>query len=110
MVTKCANIHKYPVIKLQVAGYWLEMDPKDYFLDVDPEHSGHLSKNCFIGFQETTQPFILVGDTLFRGYYTIFEDKSARIGFAPHATSTKERVTFDVAIPATALNDMGHHW
>lgn len=38
-------------------------------------------------------PYWLLGDVLLRGYYSVHDMTNDRIGFAPHATSSKKIIT-----------------
>ena len=51
----------------------------------------------------------LLGDVFLRGYYSIYDNtnhNAARIGFAPHATSTKPKVVENSPIPEIGVEDI----
>ena len=62
------------------------MDPSDYVVDVSESKDRSL---CLLLLAESETPFLVMGLPLFVNYYTVHEDVSGRIGFAPHSTSTK---------------------
>jgi hypothetical protein len=72
-----------------IEGYWLEFHPEDYIIVV--ENEGVMG--CLLGFGASNAPYWLLGDVFLRGYYSVHDMDNDRIGFAPHATSIKKKIT-----------------
>ena len=93
---------KFPIIYLQVAGYWLEMNPEDYLLDAT-ESGNHGS--CMFAFTQNEDEFWLLGDVFYRGYYVVHDDVNAKLGIAPHSASRKKALTRDYVYPTQTLQE-----
>ena len=80
----CADVNNYEDVFFLIGGYWLQMKPQDYIIN--------LSGTCFLGFIPNPGNYFLIGLGLMGGYYTIHDNSNhanARIGFVPHSTSSK---------------------
>ena len=84
----CILRHKFQSIYFLVKGQWLEMHPEDYII----RHLTITGEVCVIGIHASDNDFVLLGQSFFRGYYSIFDMDHNRIGFAPHSTSVKSKV------------------
>lgn len=49
-------------------------------------------------------PFIVLGLPLYVGYYTVHDDRAGNLGFAPHKTSSKPKITWGI-LPTKELGD-----
>lgn len=78
----------------------------DYFLTLETEGE---EDACILAFlDDSSLNFWLLGDAFLRGYYSIHDNSdhaNARIGFAPHSTSSKQNVEADVTAPETNVED-----
>ena len=72
-----------------IDGYWLEFHPDDYILTIE----NGAAEGCLLGFAASDMPYWLLGDAFLRGYYSVHDMENNRIGFAPHATSNKKKIT-----------------
>jgi hypothetical protein len=98
-VTDC-DPKSWPSVYLLVSNYWLEVSPEDYLVDASEDRDG---SKCLIGFTANDSEFFLVGDTLFRGFYSVHDDDHDRIGFAPHSESTKSAAVFASQPPTNSI-------
>lgn len=67
-----------------IADKLFQVAAKDYVIEVEGA--------CLLAFVVHTQEFWLLGDAFLMGYYSIHDNEdhaNARVGFAPHSTSTK---------------------
>lgn len=83
----CSDIPNYEDVFFLIGGYWLQMKPQDYIIN--------LSGTCFLGFVPHSGSYYLIGTGLLGGYYTIHDNSNhtnARIGFVPHTNSSKIEV------------------
>jgi hypothetical protein len=86
MMMGCNEIYLYPKVSLMVENYWLELLPEDYIIK-------NGESGCVLGFLPNQgAEYWILGDSFFRGYYTIHDDKMARIGVVPHSYSTKSEL------------------
>ena len=87
----CDKVSEAPTISLAIGGYWLEMSPEDYVLNLDGE--------CWVCLHENTyDEYWVLGDTFLRGYYSVHDYSSMSFGFAPHSRSQKAK-----PVPATEI-------
>jgi len=96
----------YPPVYLMVGVHWLEFAAIDYVIKPSNWQEGDA---CFIGFMKSPEEFWLLGDTFFRGYYTIHNDDQNKVGVMPHATSTKSRPEFHTYLPTQELTEF-YEW
>ena len=71
--------------------------------------TGKVSKVCYLGILPMDVEYWLIGDVFLRGYYSIFDNSNhevPRLGFAPHATSSKPKVVAKSKIPAVNVEDV----
>lgn len=87
--TFCDTFHKWPRVALLVNGWWLTMEAKDYFIYPEDQEKGVTRQECAIGFTSVSEPYFLLGDVFFRGYYVIHDDKKGKLGFAVQAGTYK---------------------
>jgi hypothetical protein len=84
------------------------MDPKDYLLAVDEKELPNECSICI--FEETEDPSRwMLGDAFLRGWYSTYDYDKKLMGFAPHATSTKDRPVKG-EVPSDALPGGGTDW
>lgn len=78
-----------------IADKLFQVAAKDYVIEMDGV--------CLLAFVVHPQEFWLLGDAFLMGYYSIHDNDdhaNARIGFAPHSTSTKPEI---VDFPAASI-------
>ena len=80
VVSECFNPRDLPSLYLNVGGYWIEISPYDYMVDVSPGGDGSI---CQLMIFENPFPFNLIGIPGFNGYCTIHDPDNSRIGFVP---------------------------
>jgi hypothetical protein len=86
----CANKEEFQPVFVLIDGYWLEFAPEDYVITIESDGV----TGCILGFSTgESMPYWLLGDVMLRGYYSVHDMTNDRIGFAPHATSTKKIIT-----------------
>ena len=82
----------------------------DYFMEMEITEDGETSTTCFLGIVSMLNlEYWLIGDVFLRGYYSIFDNSdhdAPRMGFAPHATSTKPKVKENATIPSIGIEDV----
>lgn len=84
----CTNKDQFQSIFLNIEGYWLEIHPEDYIIEVQNGDA----LGCILGFQASNTPYWLLGDVFFRGYYSIHDMHLNRIGFALSSDSKKIKI------------------
>ncbi len=95
MLTSCAEKSKYEKVYLWIDDYRFEISVDDYWIaysEIARESDSTTSDTCLIAIVDSPSSFWLVGDAFLKGYYTIHDNDdhaNARMGFAPHATSSK---------------------
>ena len=70
-----------------IGGVWIQISASDYILN----YSG----TCVLAFVSINEAYWLAGLPLLNGYYTVHDNidsTKARMGFAPHVTSSKVNV------------------
>jgi len=79
---------------MTIDGFQFQVSVDDYFIVFPAD--GWYDEQCVLGFLDGEgQDYWLLGDVFMRGYYSIHDNsdhKNAKIGWAPHATSTKKNV------------------
>jgi hypothetical protein len=68
--TECRP-QNWPSIYLLISNYWLEILPEHYLIDASLERD---RSNCIVAFAKNEEEYFLVGDTLFRGCYSVHDD------------------------------------
>ena len=94
---KCDEVQNLPVFELQFGGYWFEVRPEDYLHPINI--GGIICAICITG--EDRGGWIL-GSTFLRGWYSIHDYSTGRMGFVPHANSLKNKATHAVQPISTA--------
>jgi len=85
MKMPCDERKNFPTISVLVQNYWLEIPPEDYIINS--------TTDCLLGFMPNQgQEYWILGDSFFRGYYTIHDDENSRLGIVPHSNSHKSDV------------------
>jgi len=105
-VFECQKIVDLPSFYLAFGDYWLEVQPKNYAIEID-----NTGQYCMLCLEPTAgrEDWIL-GTTFLRGWYTIHDYDNSQIGFVPFAGSDKsspEEVTEapDTDIPSEQQSD-----
>lgn len=96
MLTDCTEKSQYETVYLWIDNHRFEIPVDDYFLtynDLLDEADSSYDDICLLAFIDSFGAgYWLVGDAFLKGYYTIHDNDdhaNARIGFAPHSTSSK---------------------
>jgi len=116
MIVNCDEKANYQDFYLTIDGYQFKVLADDYFFSFTAEEdilgTGATEATCFLGIiSEPTVNYWLMGDVFLTGYYSIFDNSdhdNARIGFAPHATSSKPNVDTIAtsSLPTTRVDDI----
>ena len=78
------------------------MDAKDYLLPLDELNIPNECVICLYHEEEDIDKWML-GDVFLRGWYSTYDYKNKKMGFAPHATSTKDPIVKANGIPEEFL-------
>lgn len=113
MIVSCSEKPLYEDVYLWFDDYKFQISVDDYFLSMnsllaEADQSSEYADTCILSIIDDTSSFWLVGDSFLKGYYTIHDNDdhaNARMGFAPHATSTKSKVV-KAAKPTTDVTDV----
>ena len=81
----CSEKDKLPIVEMNFGGHWLEVLPEDYLIELS-------SGKCAICVAELSVDFWILGDAFLRGYYSVHDIDNLRMGFVPHAGSSKVAV------------------
>ena len=73
----------YRSFSLYINGSYFEVTPQSFILD----YNTGVPNLCILTIGESSQNFWLMGDTFIRNYFTIFDEETATVGFAPSVTS-----------------------
>merc|ERR1712138_174704 len=71
----------------QFGGYWVELKPDDYIVDVSANKTGEM---CQVMLLPNKFDFFIFGLPSFQGYYVIHDMKKSRMGVIPHDDSDKQ--------------------
>lgn len=82
----CYSPDDLPSLYFQFSGYWIEIHPRDLFIDVSQSQNGGL---CMMLIQKNSYPFNLFGAPMLRGYYTTHDPVKSIISFVPTPNSPK---------------------
>jgi hypothetical protein len=108
MYVSCRQKRYYEDVYLTIDGYKFQIRVEDYWYEFASEYPGG-NDVCILGFiDDDYADYWLLGDVFLRGYYTIHDNKdhnNARIGFAPHWVSNKEKVV-DTTVTDTSVKDV----
>jgi hypothetical protein len=108
-IVNCADKDFYQDFYLTIDDHQFKILADDYFMSmtITDDTTGDSTTTCFLGIVSMdTLDYWLLGDVFLRGYYSIFDNtdhNAAKIGFAPHATSTKPKVVANAPIPAVGI-------
>jgi hypothetical protein len=112
MLTSCAEKSQYETLYLWIDDYRFEISVDDYWIqynDIVEVYDETATDTCLLAIIDDAQNgYWLVGDAFLKGYYTIHDNNvhtAAKIGFAPHATSSKGKVE-QLAKPTTDVMDI----
>jgi hypothetical protein len=76
----------------------MEILPEDYMIPTD--NSGVYCNLCI---DDSGSEDFLLGDAFLRGFYSAYDHKEKRFGFAPHSLSTKKAPYAATSIPSTFI-------
>ena len=88
---QCRDIGKLPKIEFNFGYYWLEMLPDDYAIIQD--------YNCFICILPQDYDMWILGNSFLRGFYSTYDMRRNKFGFAVHASSSKSHPRYGVPSP-----------
>lgn len=79
----CAKIPTYPNLTINISGDDYVLAPQDYIVEISLQGQ----TQCLLGFQALELPAqlgksIILGDTFFRKYYTVYDRVNNQVGFA----------------------------
>ena len=86
----CSDASNMDSVKFLYGDYWLEMLPADYLVDITGS-----STTCGLCMLESTvtsggSTYWVLGANFLRGFYTVYDRESSRIGFAALSGSAKD--------------------
>jgi len=97
----CSERDQYPDVQFLINDRWFIVTAHDYFQEI--------SGSCYLAFvEDTSDSYWLFGDAFLRGYYSIHDNEdhaNARLGFIPHASSSKPFIDNGV-VPETTTTDL----
>lgn len=112
MITYCKDIPNYEDIYLWIDDHRFQISVEDYVFEFNKialEPSADFDGLCILSIIDTYGAgYWLLGDAFLKGYYTIHDNDdhaNARIGFAPHAQSSKSFVEI-LPKPTTDVMDI----
>jgi len=77
----------FPKISVRYGGYWAEILPEDYILDVSIAQDESI---CMVGLTwQADEEGWMLGDVFLRGFYATHDMDNKKFGFAPSAGSSK---------------------
>jgi len=88
-----------PNFSLNFGGYWFELTPEDYIVEVGTG----ICAMCLQSVSNYNQ--WILGDTFMRGWYNIHDHANTRIGFYPLPGSTKKTPTSVTAAANSITNN-----
>ena len=117
MMVNCDEKASYEDFYLTIDDYQFKILAEDYILAFDDtDDAGVTTTVCFMGIVASNDmSYWLLGDVFLTGYYSIFDNSdhdNGRIGFAPHATSSKPVVGENMPYINTKVDDIlwEHSW
>ena len=97
--TVACDDENLPSIFFLTGGYWLEVSPIDYAIDISTAQDRSI---CGLAIGPNTVDEIAFGLPLLRGYYSIFDVSNDRLQIAPSASSAKSAIIAGSLPAATA--------
>lgn len=97
-----ANYNDLPKFEFLYGGYWMEVLPEDYIIDVS--NNGSWCSVCIssvAGFDEW-----ILGDAFMRGWYNIHDHDNLRMGFVPFVGSSKSAPETATSTPSETIPDI----
>jgi len=97
-----ANYSDLPMFEFLYGGYWMEVHPDDYIIDVSA--NGTWCSVCIssvAGFNEW-----ILGDAFMRGWYNIHDHDNWRMGFVPFVGSSKSAPETATSTPSATIPDI----
>ena len=89
-------------------GYWMEVKPEDYLIDISIDDDRSLCAVCLEA--DPLADHWILGDAFMRGWYNIHDHENKRMGFVPFIGSTKSAPTpaesSDVPDPSASDDDV----
>ena len=79
----CTEVPNLPPFSLNFGGYWFEVKPEDYSIEV----AANICALCLQSIDGYTE--WILGDVFMRGWYSIHDYESNRMGFIPFPDSSK---------------------
>lgn len=89
------GLSKYKTISFLIGTYWIDIHPAQYVMEDNNE--------CYIAIGGSDDDSWLFGDTLFRSYYTVFDEENGLIGFAPRTGVSVNELIKAAEFPLTEL-------
>lgn len=97
---KCRHAKDLPSFHLLYGGYWFEVLPEDYLIEVS--YDGRWCAICIIGMDVD---YWILGDAFMRGWYNIHDHEHNRMGFVPFTGSSKSLPEHATSTPTAKLPD-----
>lgn len=91
-----ANVDTMPTIYFLMANKWFGIHPSTYLFN--------LGGACVIGFAQSSSDSWLVGAVFLRNYYSVWDDDSGLLTFAPRTNGAITTIP-DGTVPAAAWSD-----
>jgi len=98
---ECPDLAGMPKFELMYGGYWFEVLPEDYLVDVGNVQDGSVCALCISsisGFDEW-----ILGDVFMRGMYNIHDADNKKMGFVPFTGSNKILPYASTSTPAATM-------
>lgn len=91
------NIQQLPSIYLLMGGFWFEMKPEQYTMQVSEDR-------CSFCFGTSSGEHWRLGTSFFKDWYAIHSVKNKRFGFAPHINSWRQAPMLATEVPTRDIN------
>jgi len=98
------NESDLPSFEFLYGGYWFEVLPEDYLIDISAAGDGSWCALCITsisGFHEW-----ILGDAFMRGFYNIHDHANLRMGFVPFTGSSKSVPETATTTPTGSIPDV----
>jgi len=96
-----SSLDGLPSFEMLYGGYWFEVLPEDYLIDVSLASDGSVCALCLTsidGFYEW-----ILGDVFMRGYYNIHKHETLQMGFVPFPGSNKSLPYLATSTPSETM-------